>query len=489
MKVIDTFMFRDELDLLEFRLEYLYDHVDYFVIVESTVSHRGNPKTTFYSLYKDRFEKYKDKIVHVLSTDIPKVVTKSMTDKDTYIYREELQRSKILDGLSEIKLEYEDIILVSDIDEIPNPESFSKLPKLLSMSPVIFKQDWLVWNGTMKRKQKWIGTTAFYKTHLIQNPNEINTTRQFDIISYPSDYLTINSGWHLNWFGNTEDLLNKIFNTSERKRDVNFYHLKKSFRDLIINKRYPHINPTKIEYLEPVIPSTVPNTLPFFNVDKEPLIYDSVIYDGEEEALLIRLNELYLYVDYFVIFEGKYNKTKFLYPDIHNKVRAFEDKIIYIQLDDYSTMTGNVFEFETFMIKESLQHLKLKDNDYIYFSDIECIPSSDNFENNMYDFERYELEFVTLRMRWFYENFNQELTDNYYGTILTNWSKLKESSLSKFYSEKDESVHSIVFYRGWFLCNFYKHNYTLYDIDNVIPSKKDNFYPEYVNNEFLVKFV
>ena len=82
MKIIDTFMFRDELDLLEFRLEYLYDYVDYFVLVESNVTHRGYPKTIFYSLYKDRFEKYQDKIIHVLSTDIPKVVSNTITKED-----------------------------------------------------------------------------------------------------------------------------------------------------------------------------------------------------------------------------------------------------------------------------------------------------------------------------------------------------------------------------------------------------------------------
>ncbi len=68
MKIIDTFMFNDELDLLESRLEYLYDHVDHFVLVESNVTHRGAPKTIFYSLYKDRFEKYQDKNNNKLKT-------------------------------------------------------------------------------------------------------------------------------------------------------------------------------------------------------------------------------------------------------------------------------------------------------------------------------------------------------------------------------------------------------------------------------------
>ena len=111
MKIIDTFMFNDELDLLESRLEYLYDHVDHFVLVESNVTHRGAPKTIFYSLYKDRFEKYQDKITHILTTDIPKkleltdLVKNTICDGDDYIYREQLQRSKIIEGLNRIYFE------------------------------------------------------------------------------------------------------------------------------------------------------------------------------------------------------------------------------------------------------------------------------------------------------------------------------------------------------------------------------------------------
>jgi len=130
MKIIDCFMLNDELDMLEYRLSSLYDHVDHFVLVESNVTHRGAPKPMFYALYKDRFENYNDKIIHVLTTDIPKKLSDGDAIKNTiyhshpYIYREQLQRSKILEGLRELSLEFEDIVLVSNLDEIPNPSSF-----------------------------------------------------------------------------------------------------------------------------------------------------------------------------------------------------------------------------------------------------------------------------------------------------------------------------------------------------------------------------
>ena len=57
-KIIDCFTFYNELKILKFRLEYLYDHVDYFILVEGTLSHAGKPKELFYQNNKDQFEKY-----------------------------------------------------------------------------------------------------------------------------------------------------------------------------------------------------------------------------------------------------------------------------------------------------------------------------------------------------------------------------------------------------------------------------------------------
>lgn len=242
MKIVDTFMLNGELDMLEFRLEYLYDHVDHFVIVESNVTHRGVPKTTYYSLYKDRFEKYQDKIVHILTTDIPKkldgdVLSKNlMCDGDDYVYREQLQRSKILDGLRELELDYEDIVLVSNIDEVPSVQSFNKLPQFLSISPLKYKQKWLVWNHTMKRRKKWQGTSAFYYTHLIQNPDEINLIRLVDTDEFPNEYFTLESGWHFNWFGNVESFITKIY-TSSSEKGTNTFIIEEKISGICVYRR------------------------------------------------------------------------------------------------------------------------------------------------------------------------------------------------------------------------------------------------------------
>lgn len=498
MKIIDTFMFNNELDLLEFRLKYLYDHVDYFVLVESTVSHRGSPKPQYYALYNDRFEKYKDKIIHILTTDIPKKVEMSevskltTSDNDHYKYREQLQRLKTMDGLRELQLSFEDIVLVSNIDEIPDPNTFNKLPELLNISPVVMKQQWLVWNYNMKREVTHQGTCAFSFSHLIQDKHEINKIRTINLEYYPSEYLSIQSGWHLNWFGSVDNFITKVYHTSNRSRDKVYYQRRKSFRDLSLNNRYPKPNPTEIEYLVETNLAELPHNIqesPFFNPNDEPMIYDSFIYNGEEETLRLRLYELYNSVDYFIIFEGLYEKDKFLFPDIEDKISEFEDKIIYVQVDDYSKLEGNVWDYNLSLIQETLSFLELKDEDFIYFSEIESIPSVSFMDTNYFDFRTYELDFITLRMTWFFENFYYQLKDDFYGTILTNWGNLKNSSLSEFYKMKDVPVHSVTTLRGWYLCNFNRIQYELYDVDVVLPTKSSTTYPKLHNLDLDIDFV
>ena len=69
MKIIDCFIFYNELDMLKFRLEYLYDTVDHFVLVEMYKTHSGNLKPYYFNENKKLFEKYLDKIVHVMVDD------------------------------------------------------------------------------------------------------------------------------------------------------------------------------------------------------------------------------------------------------------------------------------------------------------------------------------------------------------------------------------------------------------------------------------
>ncbi|SMH41123.1 tetratricopeptide repeat protein [Azospirillum agricola] len=106
-RIFDCFIFNDELDLLEYRLEELYDHVDYFVLVEAPWNFRGKEKPLSFKNNRDRFRKYQDKIIHVIS--------------EYFCYgvgwdQEDFQRNQIMQGLKNCA--DDDMIIVSDCDEI-----------------------------------------------------------------------------------------------------------------------------------------------------------------------------------------------------------------------------------------------------------------------------------------------------------------------------------------------------------------------------------
>ena len=109
--VYDCFQFFNELDLLKLRLHVLNPVVDRFVISEATETFSGDPKPLYYEENKNMFSEFADKIIHVVVEDTPEGYTH---DRDTF------QKNAVGRGL--INCTDEDIIIFSDLDEIPNPD-------------------------------------------------------------------------------------------------------------------------------------------------------------------------------------------------------------------------------------------------------------------------------------------------------------------------------------------------------------------------------
>jgi GT2 family glycosyltransferase/2-polyprenyl-3-methyl-5-hydroxy-6-metoxy-1,4-benzoquinol methylase len=132
--IYDTFIFFNELDLLEIRLNVLDKHVDYFVLVEASETFQGAPKPLYFAENKERFSKFLHKIVHITVEDMPA----SLDPFD----REYFQRDCILRGLKDCQPE--DLIILSDVDEIPDPKKipasfFSNTQYLFSQSLYYYK--------------------------------------------------------------------------------------------------------------------------------------------------------------------------------------------------------------------------------------------------------------------------------------------------------------------------------------------------------------
>lgn len=121
-EIYDCFTFYNELELLKVRLEELYDDVDHFVIVEATETFSGLSKPLYFLENVQLFEQYQDKIIYVVVDDFPPPSDDPAGDR---WIREGLQRDAMMRGLGSCSAD--DIILISDLDEIPSRSSLKEI--------------------------------------------------------------------------------------------------------------------------------------------------------------------------------------------------------------------------------------------------------------------------------------------------------------------------------------------------------------------------
>jgi beta-1,4-mannosyl-glycoprotein beta-1,4-N-acetylglucosaminyltransferase len=138
-KVYDCFPFFNELELLHLRLEELYGVVDHFVIVESSTSFTGRSKPLYFQENQEQFAKYKDKIIHIVIDHFPHLTGNA--EKDHW-YRESYSRDAILWGLQNCN--DDDVIFISDLDEIPRAGAILEVANYLLQSA----------NLSLKQRQK-----------------------------------------------------------------------------------------------------------------------------------------------------------------------------------------------------------------------------------------------------------------------------------------------------------------------------------------------
>lgn len=114
--IYDCFIFFNELDLLEIRLNELDGVVDKFVLVEANRTFQNTPKPFYFEENKTRYAQFLEKIVHIKITDYP--IFLPIINPFSPWKIEFFQRNAVLKGLTNAKSD--DVILISDVDEIPN---------------------------------------------------------------------------------------------------------------------------------------------------------------------------------------------------------------------------------------------------------------------------------------------------------------------------------------------------------------------------------
>jgi beta-1,4-mannosyl-glycoprotein beta-1,4-N-acetylglucosaminyltransferase len=217
-KIVDCFIFYNEIDLLNYRLKILNSVVDYFVIVESTHTFTGKNKSLTFNENKHLFSEYQDKIIHIIVDDIPYKYPNINVSNNEQWKNEHFQRNAISRGLSTIKLTNNDLIIIADLDEIPDPRTLTYIKtKNVPISFNILYMDFYYYNLNTKHRDKW--TSA--KIISFAKYNEYNSC--CEDIRHIYAPIIVNGGWHLSYFGDSNFIQNKINNFSHQEYNNDSY--------------------------------------------------------------------------------------------------------------------------------------------------------------------------------------------------------------------------------------------------------------------------
>jgi len=267
MKVYDCFMYYDEDTVVDIRLNCLNAFVDKFVIVESEFTHSGKKRDLLFDINK--FKYFKDKINYFVLDHEPNGI-ETINDKDDeatksvkYILnaakRENYHRNFISKGLGEAKPE--DIIMISDADEIPNLEKLS-LEKIKNKL-IFFQQKMFYYKFNLYIDSfNWFGTKACKKRDLI-SPQWIRNVKDrnypywridtlFSKIKYQNIYFVNDGGWHFSNIKNAKAIEEKLKSyLHHREFDIeplsvekieNIIKEKKTIYDLKVDQRVSKFN-------------------------------------------------------------------------------------------------------------------------------------------------------------------------------------------------------------------------------------------------------
>jgi hypothetical protein len=233
MRVYDTFIFYNELDLLELRLREMYDHVDVIVLVESNLTLTNHPKPYIFEENKERFRPWLDKIRHI------KYVSRA---NDHFWTNADDQRDAVIQGLADAN--DDDIIMYSDVDEIIRPVCIDYMRTCnsatvfgLHMPLFNFKFNYMrvfpvpgpydIWS--LAARASWIRKYSVQalrdqRSRLYDLPAEINYQGKTGVLTKEEVVTIQHGGWHFSYLGDNEWLADKARNTVHQEENTQELH-------------------------------------------------------------------------------------------------------------------------------------------------------------------------------------------------------------------------------------------------------------------------
>ena len=219
--VYDCFSFFNELDLLEIRLNVLKDVVDRFVLVEAVRTHTGKEKPLFFKENEARFAEFSDRIIHITVTDFSSVQSMPESRRRAW-FIENLQRNSIVEGLSCAK--DDDVVMISDVDEIPKPEAVKRAVSLGGVVRLGMKSCNYYLNYCNCVSPNWKLGTQVLKFSVFKNPatyrnfkfsefvlEQANSIPSASMVRFlKSKHTLSDAGWHFSYLGGTAVIRKKL---------------------------------------------------------------------------------------------------------------------------------------------------------------------------------------------------------------------------------------------------------------------------------------
>lgn len=315
--IIDSFLFFQELDLLEIRLEYLYPLVDKFIIVEARQTFKGSIKNYIFEKNLKRYSRFMDKIyyhkiedIHFKYSELLYSLEKSNSkvkkkignfiknhnyyDKDNLTFVLDTYHRECIHLALKKECEDEDIVLLSDLDEIPSFKILNKLKEDNKLkNTIVFVHHEFQYYLNNYSASNWYGTISSpYK--LIKNFS-LNDLRKdsSQFISIPV------SGYHFTSVGNKETIINKIENWGHQEFNKNI--IKNNIEE-------------NIQYGKDI----------FYRFKK----HKNKIIDLEKNEIIdIRMKKILLSFDHLIMRKSKSSKL-FTIKYLCNQIYFFTERII-----------------------------------------------------------------------------------------------------------------------------------------------------------------
>tara|TARA_B100000575_G_C23077728_1_gene620831 strand:- start:51 stop:842 length:792 start_codon:yes stop_codon:yes gene_type:complete len=209
-------MYFDEDLVLDIRLNTLGDQVDKFVIVEATKNHAGEHKKLNFKF--ENFLKFKDKINYLVIDDLPSKVKSPKKGWHENHARDQFQRNSLERGYK--NYHDNDIIMISDIDEIPNPKKFNEFNIKNRYACFLQKNFQSKINLLNVTDGDWPGTKICQKRYL-KSPQWLRNIKvkkkSFWKIFNKKIQIIENGGWHFSFLKDPASIKKKIKSYSHQE--------------------------------------------------------------------------------------------------------------------------------------------------------------------------------------------------------------------------------------------------------------------------------